>query len=130
MRFRLDREHGMASAQVVLVTPVLLLGIMLVFQFAMYEHASHVVTAAAQHGAAAAQAERGSEAAGRRGAQAFLGAAGSGLLGAPEVSVSRSAERTRVVVRAAVVSLVPGFAFTVTGVADGPSERWRAPSER
>lgn len=123
-------ERGSASAQVVLTTPVLVLALMLVFQFALYQHASHVVTAAAQHGAAAAQTERGSATAGRREAERFLGRTGDGLLRAPTVEVARGPDTSRVVVRAGVVSLVPGFAFTVRGAADGPTERFRSRTER
>lgn len=126
----LHHERGAASASVVLATPVLLALIMLVFQFVLYEHARHLVTAAAQHGATAAQVERGSEAAGRAGTEAFLGRSTSGLLGAPQVSVSRTPTRTRVVVSASVVSLLPGLNFRVSGVADGPNEVWRGRNDR
>ncbi len=108
-----------------------MLAIMLVFQFALYQHASHVVASAAQRGAVEAQAERGSTGGGRRGAAAVLTQSGRGLLRSPQVRVSRGRNRTRVVVRADVVSLIPGFrAFSVTGIADGPTERFWAETER
>lgn len=123
-------ERGSASAQVVLVTPVLMLAVLLVLQFALYEHASHVVTAAAQHGATSAQLEGGSVATGRDEALRFLGRTDRGLLRDPRVEVSRDGYTARVVVRAGVVSLLPGFSFAVHGAADGPSERFRGRTER
>lgn len=117
-------ERGSASTQVVLVTPAVILLTMLVFQFALYQHASHVVTAAAQHGATAAQLERGSEAAGREAALGFLGRADRGLLRDTSVDVRRDPAGAHVTVRAGVVSLVPGFSFAVLGAADGPTERF------
>lgn len=123
-------ENGSASLQVVLAAPALVMMVMLVFQFALYEHASNVVTAAAQHGATAAQSEQSTAAAGEAEARRFLGRADRGLLRDPRVEVGRSAEGSRVVVRATVVSLVPGFTFEVRGVADGPTERFRGRNDR
>lgn len=123
-------ESGSASAQVVLATPALVLVVMLVFQFALYEHASHVVTAAAQHGAAAAQIEHGTATVGRQEAERFLRGADRGLLRDPSVEVMRNERTARVVVRAAVVSLVPGITLTVHGEADGPTERFFSRLER
>jgi Flp pilus assembly protein TadG len=50
-------EAGIATVEAVLVFPVLLLVIMVVFQFALWYHASGLATAAAQDGARAARAE-------------------------------------------------------------------------
>lgn len=123
-------EHGTASTQVVLVTPAVLLVIAMVFQFALYAHASHVVTAAAQHGAAAASVEGGGAAEGRSRALEVIGRSDRGLLRGPEVETSRDGNRSRVVVRAGVVSLLPGISLSVSGVADGPTERFRSRTER
>lgn len=123
-------QGGSASSQVVMVTPVVLLLVTVVFQLALVQHASHVVTAAAQHGAARGQVERGSTAAARRSAEGFLAGRGSRLLRDARVSASRTAETTRVEVRARVVSLVPWLDPVVTGAAEGPSERFRSRSER
>lgn len=110
--------------------PALVLMMLLVFQLALRQHAAHVVTAAAQEGASAAQAERGTADAGRQRAQQIVGRNGNGLLNGVAVNVSRGADITRVTVSARVVSLVPGFNFRVEGVADGPTERFRARAER
>ncbi len=121
-------ETGSATTQLVVATPVLLLLIVLVVQFALYQHASHVVTVAAQHAATAAQGEDGSVAAGRTAADSFLAGRDDGVLRSRQVSVTRTGSRTRVVVRGQVIALVPGFSFTVTGVSDGPTERFVTPT--
>ncbi|HLF99348.1 MAG TPA: TadE/TadG family type IV pilus assembly protein [Acidimicrobiia bacterium] len=123
-------ERASASLQVVLAAPALVLVVMLVFQLALYEHASHIVTAAAQHGATAAQFEQSTASAGEAAARRFLGRTDRGLLRDSRVDVGRSAEGARVVVRAKVVSLVPGFTFEVRGVSDGPTERFRGRTDR
>lgn len=123
-------ERGSATTQLVIVTPVLLFALMLVVQFALWQHASHVVTAAAQHGAEAAQAERGSTATGHAQASAFVSQAGSGVVVEPRVSVTRTGDTTRVEVSGHAVTLVPGFGLPVRGVAEGPNERFRSRLER
>lgn len=124
-------ERGSASAQAVLTVPALVLVLLLVVQVALYQHASHVVTAAAQHGATAAQAEQGSAGAGESAARSFLAQTASGLLSSSEVRISRDRNTAHVVVNARVVALVPGLSFlTVRGEADGPVERFFAPDER
>lgn len=114
----------------VIATPAMVLVVMLVFQFALWQHANHLASTAAQRGARSAQVERGSASAGRTAATAALSGPGSGLISSQSVRVSRTRDRTRVVVTGRVVSLVPGFTFSVRGVADGPSERFRARTER
>ena len=122
--------RGSASLQVVLATPALLLIMTTVFQFALYEHASHVVTAAAQHGAAAAEREGANAAVGREAALQFLGGTDRGLLRDTEVRIDRNPVETHVAVEAKVVSLVPGLELRVHGAADGPTERFRSRTER
>lgn len=123
-------EAGNATTQVVLVTPVLVLLVMVVFQFALYQHASHVVTAAAQHGATAAQLEGGSVGAGQTEAARFIGRADRGLLRGSTIHVTRTPTGAHVVVEASVVSLVPGLSLSVRGTADGPAERFMGRTER
>lgn len=123
-------DAGSTTTQTVILFPALLFVVMLIFQFAMWRHAGHVVTAAAQHGAARAQAEGGSPGAAQEAGRDFLREAGTGLFDRVHVAATRDGNRARVTVRAQVVSLVPGWRPTVTGVADGPTERFRPPRER
>lgn len=123
-------ERGSATAQLVIASPALLLLLMLVVQFALYQHAAHLATAAAQEGAQAAQVERGTAGAGIQAAESFLAQTNRGVVHDPSVEVSRSASSTRVVVTGRVVSLVPGLALSVRGVADGPTEVFTTPGAR
>lgn len=113
-----------------LITPTLLLLILILLQVALHQHASHVVTAAAQHGAVEAQREAGSPDGGRSVVEQFLARTGRGLVQRPSIRVRRDPERTQVVVDGTVVSIVPGFNFRVRGAAEGPTERFRALTER
>jgi len=124
-------ESGSATTQAVVVFPAVMLVVLLVLQFAVYQHASHVVTAAAQHGATATQGERASATVGEQAAWSFLRQADSGLLVGPDVDVVRGANVSHVVVSAHVVALVPGLSWlTVRGEADGPVERFYSSEER
>lgn len=123
-------ERGGASVELAIAVPALLLMLLLVVQFALWYHASHVVTAAAQQGLTAAQHERGSSAAGNAAAWGFLHAAGRRVVESAEVAVTRGADVTEVEVRGFAVAVVPGFHLPVSGHADGPSERFRSRLER
>ena len=65
-------ERGDETIEAVLVTPVLLLLIMVVIQFGLWYHASHVAEAAAQQGASVARVEAATAADGRTSAQQFM----------------------------------------------------------
>ena len=51
LRGRARSDRGVSAIEFALLTPILLLTIMLVIQYAMYFHARHVASAAAQEGA-------------------------------------------------------------------------------
>ena len=66
------REAGAATAELVVATPVLLMVLLLVVQFALWQHAEHVVTAAAREGARTARLEGGTASAGQARAEGLL----------------------------------------------------------
>ena len=65
-------ERGLATLEVALITPVLLLVVLGLVQFALWYHAEQVVTAAAQEAAAQASLLTGSPAAAQQRAQVLL----------------------------------------------------------
>lgn len=65
-------ERGLATLEVALITPVLLLVVLGLVQFALWYHAEQVVTAAAQEAAAQASLLTGSPAAATQRAQVLL----------------------------------------------------------
>jgi hypothetical protein len=126
-------ESGVATLAVVLAIPALLFLISTVAQFALYYHASHVATAAAQEAARAAQLADGTEAGARAHGYDFIAQAGPNLVLDPRVVVTRDAfaEVAAVEVHGRAPQLVPGMiSLTVTATAGGPLERFEADTRR
>ncbi|GGW97823.1 hypothetical protein GCM10010341_19240 [Streptomyces noursei] len=117
----------MATTQLVLVVPVLLLLAMLVVQFALVWHARHIAQYAAARGLAAARTKDGTAAGGRAQARRSLTALGSRILTAPSVAVDRTTTQTTVRVRGTVMAVAPGLHLHASGTAAGPTERLTAP---
>lgn len=111
----------------VLVTPVVMVLIMTCVYLALWSHAQHVVTAAAQEGVAAARVETGTEQAGEDRANGFLDALAPARLVERSVTSSRDSEQAQVVVSAMVEGLVPGLRLRVQATATAPVEEFRAP---
>lgn len=118
-------EHGIATTEVVLVTPVLLFLVMLVIQFGLWFHAQHVAQAAAEEGARAARAEHGSAGTGRGRAEAFLDQAGRTIITNRSIVATRSADVVTIGVHGQAVNVVPGFRLPVNATATSPVERFR-----
>jgi Flp pilus assembly protein TadG len=119
-------ERGDAAVEAVLITPVLLFLIMIVIQFGLWYHASHVAEAAAQEGTSAARVEGATAQDGRDRAQQFMAGAAPALVSGVTVTATRDGNVTRVEVDGTVGSLVPGLRFHVHGEAQSPVERFRA----
>lgn len=123
-RRRLRGEEGVATTEAVLVTPVLLLLVMTVFQFGLWYHAQHVATAAAEEGARAARAEQGTATAGRTRAEAFLDQAGPTIVQDRTVDASRTADTVTVTVHGTAVAVIPGLHLSIRATATSPVERF------
>ncbi len=118
-------DQGAASAELVLATPALLFLLMLVVQFGLWYHASHVASAAAQEAAAAARVEGGTEAAGEERGRMFLRDVAGRLVPDARAEVERGGERATATVTGHVVSVVPFMRLPVRGVSEGPVERFQ-----
>jgi len=121
---RLRGESG-STTELVVVFPFVMFLLMLVIQFGLWYHASHVAQAAAQEGARAARTV--SADAGRQRAQGFL--AGMGAFDDKRVAASRDAHVARVDVWGRAPSLVPGLTLRIHEHSEGPVERFRAENE-
>jgi Flp pilus assembly protein TadG len=119
--------RGAVSAELVIVTPVLLLLVMLVVQFALWQHAQHIAEAAAQRGAQTARIEGGTDAQGQAAAQNAASQLGGAVLADPRISVSRNGNVVRVDVTGSAESVVPFLSLPVRAVAQGPVERFVPP---
>ena len=118
------REDGSVSTELVVVTPVLLLLVMAVVQFALWQHAQHVAEAAAQRGAETARVEGGTDVQGQDVAQSAIQQIGGGLLVAPAVRVSRTGGVVTVQVSGSAQQVVPFLSLGVSATAQGPVERF------
>jgi Flp pilus assembly protein TadG len=123
-------EAGIATVEAVLVFPVLLLVIMVVFQFALWYHASGLATAAAQDGARAARAEGATARDGQDRANGLLDQTGRSILQGRHVVVSRTSASTRVEVSGTCIALVPGLHLPVDAVVESGTERFVGRSGR
>ena len=123
-RWRRRDERGSVSAELVIATPLLLLLVLGVVQFALWEHATHVAQAVAEEGLAAGRLADGSQQAAVSEADDLLYQLGSGVLVGAQVSASRGAEVTTVVVSGEAEGVLPFFKLLVRSVATGPTERF------
>src|SRR5437588_11508358 len=126
---RLRGEAGTA-AETVVIFPVFITLLLMIVQYALWLHASHVALAAAQEGARVARMATtnapSQEQQGEAKARSFLGALGPNIIASPQVSGSRTNDMARIQVTGSGTSIIPGFTFTITKSSEGPVERFRA----
>lgn len=122
---RCRSERGDAAVETVLAVPVLMFLILMVIQAGLWFHGSQLVEAAAQEGVQAGRVETGSAAAAEARARQFVTDMSPSIAATAEVQVSRTADTTRVVVSGRVQQLIPGLWLTVSGAAEGTTERFR-----
>jgi hypothetical protein len=122
-------ERGSVSAELVIATPLFLLLIMSVIQFAIWEHATHVADAVAQQGLAVGRLQGETAAAGKAEARSVLDQLGSGVLVSPDVTASRTAATTTLVVTGRAESIVGLFSLPVRATASGPTEAYTNPGQ-
>lgn len=109
----------------VLVFPIVMLMVLLAIQFAVWEHAVHVASAAAQEGARVARGTNAAPGDGQARAQDFLGRLAPGIVLAAQVQESGDADTARIEVSGSAPSIVPGLSLPVNAVSTGPRERFR-----
>ena len=117
-------ESGAVSAELVIATPLLLLLILGVIQFALWQHAEHVASAVAQQGLSVARLQGETAGAGKNEAQNVLGQLGPKLLSGPSITATRGNETTTVTVSGRTESILGVFSLPVTATASGPTEQY------
>ncbi|MDA8274817.1 MAG: pilus assembly protein [Actinomycetota bacterium] len=115
-------EAGAVAAELVIATPLLLLLILGVIQFALWEHATGVAEAAAQQGLSVARLQGESAQAGTAETRSVLDQLGTGVLIGPQVTTTRTGAATTVVVSGHAESIVGLFSLPVRATAAGPTE--------
>ena len=110
----------------VIAVPLLMVLILLIVQFAVWEHASAVAQATAEEALAAARVQGGSAAAGQQRAAQVLGQIGSAVLQGPQVSVTRSAADAKVQITGTAEQVLPfpGIRLPIKVTVTGPVERF------
>ena len=122
-------ERGSVTAELVIATPLLLLLVLGIVQFALWEHAAHVAQATAQQGLAVGRVQGGSDQAATAEAKSVLAQLGSGVLVHPAVTATRGAATTTVVVSGQAEGILPFLSLPVHAVATGPTERFTVTSQ-
>ena len=112
-----------------IATPVLLLLILVVVQFAVWQHSVHVAQAAASEGLAAARVQGGTAGSGQDEASLVLSQLSQGVLMHPSVHVARGANTTTVTVTGEAQAVIPFLHLPVHATASGPVERFRPPGQ-
>ena len=115
-------ERGAVAAELVIATPLLLLLVMGVIQFALWEHAEHIATAVAQQGVAVARLQGESAQAGDEQAHLVLDQFGTSVLAGARITTTRTGAMTTVTVTGHAESIVGIFSLPVRATASGPDE--------
>ncbi|MEO6125550.1 MAG: TadE/TadG family type IV pilus assembly protein [Ilumatobacteraceae bacterium] len=123
-----DRDRGEAAAQLVIITPILVLLIFLAVQAAIYFHAANVAAAAASQGAAAASPRTAGAGDGVSAAQQLMADLGADSTGAPVVVIGGGFVTVTVTVD--VPRIVPFFPDSVSRTALEPQERFVPETDR
>jgi Flp pilus assembly protein TadG len=120
-------DRGVSTLELALLTPILLIVMLLVVQFAMVYHARHVALAAAQAGARVARSEESAawEQNSRTKARTYLRQIGPRLLNAPRVDTNATGDQRFVVVSGYAVEVLPFFRFQISERSGGPIECFR-----
>lgn len=127
LRALLTDERGAVTGELVLATPALLLFILLIAQFAIWEHATHIAQAAASQALSATRVLGGSDASGQVEADTVLTQLGLGPLHNARAIVNRGPQQSTVEVSGVAASVVPLLHLPVRARAVGPSERFVTP---
>jgi Flp pilus assembly protein TadG len=128
-----SRQTGASTVELAVATPLLLFLLLIVVQFGVWLHATHIAQAGADQGLAAARAVDGTPAAGRAQADTVLAQLASGILTDPAVDVTAvsgpdGGPQLRVDVRGSAASVVPLLHLPVHVSAQGPREVWTTPN--
>jgi hypothetical protein len=121
------RDSGATSLELALLTPILLLVMLLVVQYAMIYHARHVALAAAQDGARVARGEVRADWRARSDlrTRSRVRQFGSRLLSDVDVDVGGDQNQRWVEVSGWAVPVIPGFRYQVKQRSGGPIECFR-----
>jgi Flp pilus assembly protein TadG len=117
-----DPCRGATTVELVIATPLMLLLLMLVVQFAVWAHAEHVAQAAANTGVQTARAYRATPDQGRADAVTVLANSAGTVLTGVQVTAGRDATTATVTVIGQAMTVVPGLHLPVRASVTAPRE--------
>ncbi|WP_157183061.1 TadE/TadG family type IV pilus assembly protein [Sciscionella marina] len=117
-------DRGAVTVELVIATPLVLLGLLLIIQFALWSHATHVAQAAASQALAATRTQDGTTNIGRAAGRRLLDDLARGPLRHPHLWVARTATTATVRIRGDATPVVPGLHLPVHAEASGAVERF------
>jgi Flp pilus assembly protein TadG len=123
-------DRGSVSAELVIATPLLLLMVLAIVQFALWSHATHIAQTAASQGLAAARVQNATAAQGTTGAQHVLDQLGRGPLTNTRIDTRRDADAASIRVSGEASAVIPFLHLAVHAEAAGPVERFVPASPR
>ena len=123
-RLRDHRDRGDASVEAVIIVPIIVVLTLLVVQFVLVWHGTHLAQAAAQTAARTAAAYRADPGTGQAAGDAYLAEVAPNLLPGRTVTVAADATTVTAVVHAQVLTIVPFAAFDVHESSTAPRERF------
>jgi Flp pilus assembly protein TadG len=121
MRVR-GRERGSASVEITLAAPLAILLLLLIVQYAMWAHATHIAQAAANTGVQAARVHGGSQQAGHADTQTVLDQMAGTVLTGTSVTVEVTAAEATVTVTGHAMAVIPGISVPVHASVTAPRE--------
>ena len=120
-------ERGAVAAELVIATPLLLLLIMGVIQFALWEHAVHIADAVAQQGVSVGRLQGAPAEAREQEARSVLDQLGPSVLTGTTITATKTTEMTTVTVTGHAESILGVFSLPVSATATGASEQYSYP---
>ncbi|MEV7042852.1 TadE/TadG family type IV pilus assembly protein [Amycolatopsis sp. NPDC051061] len=117
-------DRGEVTVELVIATPLLLLVLLAIIQFAVWSHATHVAQAAASEALAAARTQDGTTGTGLVAGRRLLEDLAAGPLRNPDLEVSRGADTVSVSISGEATAVLPGVHLHVHAEASGGTERF------
>ncbi|MGH3832387.1 MAG: TadE/TadG family type IV pilus assembly protein [Pseudonocardiaceae bacterium] len=124
LRVVLRGDRGSVSAELVIATPLLLVLLLVIVQFALWSHATHIAQAAASQGLAAARMQDATAAAGSAAARHVLEELGRGPLTNTRIDATRGTDAASIRVSGDASMVIPFLRLPVHAEATGPVERF------
>jgi Flp pilus assembly protein TadG len=116
------RQRGSTSVEITLAAPLAIFLLLLIVQYAMWAHATHIAQAAANTGVQAARVHGGSATAGQADTQAMLDQMAGAVLTGTDVAVQVTGTQAVVTVTGTAMAVLPGINVPVHASVTAPRE--------